>query len=331
MKFKNVVGIDASKATLDAVLFQGQYHRQFQNTPAGFKQLAKWVVKYSGQPIDQILFCCEHTGLYSLELSAYCAGQKIPLAMVSGLEVKKSRGMRRGKSDRIDAEELAQYAFEKQYKLRLYHLPSSTILKLHRLASLRRRLVTQRAGYQSSLREYARVLTKKDNPVFFQIQQKMIAELSKSITNVENEMYALINTDSVLKRQFELIQTIKGVGPVIAVMLIVYTAAFSKFDTWRQFATYIGTAPFEYESGTSIKGSARVHYLKRPELKSLIHMGASSAILCDSELKAYYKRRLEKGKSRMSTLNIIRNKILSRIFAVVHRDSPFVPLFKHVA
>jgi transposase len=331
MKFESVVGIDASKETLDAVLLQGLHHRQFKNTAAGFKQLQKWVVKHSAQNIKEILFCCEHTGLYSLELSAYCTDQNIPLVLVSGLAVKKSRGMRRGKSDRIDAEELAQYAFEKQHKLKLYQLSSPTILKLHRLASLRRRLVTQRAGFQSSMQEYARVLTKKDNAVFFQVQQKTIEDLSKRITSVENEMYALINADSLLKRQFELVQTVRGVGPVIAVMMIVYTAGFSKFETWRQFATYIGTAPFAYQSGSTIKHPARLHHYKRPELKSLIHMGASSAILCDPELKAYYKRRLEKGKSRMSTLNIIRNKILARIFAVIQRDSAFVPLHKHAA
>lgn len=65
-------------------------------------------------------------------------------------------------------------------------------------------------------------------------------------------------------------------------------------------------------------------------MKVLLNLAASSAIQCDPELKQYYNNRIENGKSKMSTLNIVRNKIVYRVFAVVKRGTPYVPLYKHV-
>ena len=59
-------------------------------------------------------------------------------------------------------------------------------------------------------------------------------------------------------------------------------------------------------------------------MKSLLDQGAKSALLYDKELKNYYESRLAKGKSKMSTINIIRNKIIARMFAVIKRQKPFV-------
>lgn len=64
-------------------------------------------------------------------------------------------------------------------------------------------------------------------------------------------------------------------------------------------------------------------------MKVLLNLAASSAIQCDPELKKYYNNRIENGKSKMSTLNIVRNKIVYRVFAVVKRGTPYVPLHQH--
>lgn len=48
-----------------------------------------------------------------------------------------------------------------------------------------------------------------------------------------------------------------------------------------------------------------------------------------TEMKIYYTRRIEEGKSKMSTLNIIRNKLLARTFAVVNRNSSYVDTLKY--
>lgn len=60
-------------------------------------------------------------------------------------------------------------------------------------------------------------------------------------------------------------------------------------------------------------------------------MCALNTIKKENEFKIYYDRRIREGKSPMSTINIIRNKIVSRIFAAVKRGTPYVPDFKKAA
>ena len=60
-------------------------------------------------------------------------------------------------------------------------------------------------------------------------------------------------------------------------------------------------------------------------------MCAISAIQHNQEMKAYYLKRVQNGKSKMSTINIIRNKLIARIFAVIKRQTPYVDIMKFAA
>mgnify|MGYP003991232405 FL=1 len=60
-------------------------------------------------------------------------------------------------------------------------------------------------------------------------------------------------------------------------------------------------------------------------------MCAISAIQHNPEMKVYYQKRVEQGKSKMSTVNIIRNKLIARVFAVVKRQTPYVDILKYAA
>ena len=51
----------------------------------------------------------------------------------------------------------------------------------------------------------------------------------------------------------------------------------------------------------------------------------------DKELKQYYEKRVEEGKPKMVVLNIIRNKLVSRIFATISRGTPYVELSQYAA
>lgn len=113
--------------------------------------------------------------------------------------------------------------------------------------------------------------------------------------------------------------------------LILYTIGFTAFETWRKFASYCGIAPFPNRSGTSIRGRTKVSSLANKEGKTLLSMCASSAIQCSPEMKAYYEKRIAGGKIKMSTLNIIRNKLLARAFAVANRVTPYVNTMKYAS
>jgi transposase len=60
-------------------------------------------------------------------------------------------------------------------------------------------------------------------------------------------------------------------------------------------------------------------------------MSAISAIRSDKELKMYYEQRVNEGKPKMVVINIIRNKIVSRIFSTVKIGTPYVELNKFAA
>lgn len=322
MKFNHVIGIDVSKFTLDCVCHHNGAYLQVENTRKGYLQLMKWVRKQCGVTLQQILFCFEHTGLYSLVFAIFLDEQQIPCVAQSALAIKRSLGLVRGKNDKADARQIARYGYLHREELSLYKLPSKNLIKLKSLLTLRDRMVGQRAGYLSSQKEYGTFFVKKDNKELFTIHQSMIAALDKQITKVEQQIEQLIHSDEKLKECYELMQSIRGIGKIISSYMLVHTQAFTSFDTWRQFAAYCGIAPYENRSGTFI-GKTTVNHLANKKVKSLLHIIAMGAIQCNQEMKTYYERRLQEGKTKMSSLNMVRNKMLSRIFAVVKRGTPY--------
>jgi transposase len=330
MKFKEFIGIDVSKSHLDVFLHFQQLHAQFSNNESGFRKMIQWI----GQQVDcnpgEIFFALEHTGLYSLNLSLFLDQQQYAYTLIGGLALKRSRGIVRGKSDKMDARAIAEYAFEKKHKLRLYHMPSQTVIKLKRLASYRERLVHDRSAYKARIHEYKAFLDPGSNVVLFDSQVRMIAQLNAEIKKIENEMYKLIKEDEKIAIQFNLIKSIKSVGPQTALMMIVLTHEFTLFEKWRKFASYAGTAPFPNESGT-IKRKTRISHLANKRIKTLLNCCAVSAIQHNHEMRIYYQRRLAEGKNERSTINMIRNKLLARIFAVVERGTPYVNVLKYAA
>ena len=331
MKFKDVVGIDVSKLKNDAILYSSKDSFRFENNRKGFNQLLKWVDVNIQIPIDDVIFAFEHTGIYSFPLSAFLTEKKISYVIIPGLEIKRSLGIQRGKDDQIDAQRIALYTYRRRDEITPYQLPSKDFVKIRRLLSLRDKLVKQRAGYEGTLKENKRFLLRKENQTLFMIQERLIKELNKQIAKIETELKSIVEEDQQLKRQYDLIVSIKGVGPQTALSIISITNGFTLFKNHRAFASYAGIAPFPYSSGTSIKGRTKVSHLANKKMKSLLSSCATCAINFNPEMRIYYKRRIQEGKHKMSTINIIRNKILARIFAVVKRGTPYVNTLGYVS
>ena len=218
-----------------------------------------------------------------------------------------------------------------QNSIKAYQLPSDALLKLKSLLNLREKMVRQKAGYQASIKEMKRLFPEKNNPVWFKFQRRILKELKEQIKKMESEMKQVIQEDDQLKKLYKLVTSVKGVGLIIGTSFLVYTNGFTAFNNWRAFASYSGTAPFSYQSGTSIKGRNKVSHLANKKMKTLLSNAASTCIQHSPEMRLYYERRLKEGKSTMSTQNIIRNKINARVFAVVNRGTPYVDIIKYAA
>lgn len=161
--------------------------------------------------------------------------------------------------------------------------------------------------------------------------KKTTALLQQQLNNLEILIQKIVDNNSVLKQQSNLLQTVPGIGKQTSVNLIAYTHAFSCFKNWRKFACFCGLAPFPYQSGSSIKGKTKVHHLANKKLKALLNLAALSAKRYDPEIKYYFERKVNEGKNKMLVLNAIRCKVISRAFAVIHRNSAFANLNKFAA
>jgi len=324
MNIVEVIGIDVGKQENEARIHTNQKTYAFENNPTGFKKLEKWMLKNVNCQKQQLMIAFEHTGLYSHPLSTFLTENQYFYILIPGLELKRSMGITRGKDDNIDAKRIALYTYEKRDKLIPYRLPGEEIIQIKRLLSLREKLVKQCAGYKGSLKEYKHFLKKKDNEMLFDVHEKMIVQLSKQIDRIEKQLDDVIKRDDQLKQMYDLITGIKGVGPQTALFIIAFTNGFTQFKNWRKFASYCGIAPFPNRSGISVRGRTKVSNLANKKIKSLLDLCAKTSIQYNMEMKIYYEKRVSEGKSKMSTINIIRNKLLSRIFAVVERGTPYV-------
>jgi len=320
-----IIGADLSKKTIDLFFHQRKTHICIANEKTGFEQLLTWINQQDIK-VPELLIVMEHTGLYSLMFEKFLQQCDIRFTKVSGLAIKRSVGLVRGKSDKLDARRIADYANEKKEKLQPAPIVSEQLQRLQMLYATRERLVKHKAALLSAVKEYLNIgLTKKD--IVVHSQMKLIQNFEKQITALQQAIAETMSTNEALQQNFKLLQTIKGVGKVLALATIIKTRNFNSFTNARKFACYCGTAPFENTSGTSIRGKTKVSHLADKRMKTLLDLAAKSAIQYDKELREYYLRRTSEGKPKMSTINIVRNKILYRMFAVVKRQTPFLENF----
>ncbi len=286
--------------------------------------MLKWINKISKTSSKKTLFALEHTGLYSLPLSIFLTEHSLPYILIPGLELKRSMGISRGKDDKIDSLAIALYAYRRREEITPYKLPSKNLLNIRRLLSLRERIVKQCAGYKATLRETKRTVSKDDSGIYLDVTEKLIADLTEQIKSVEKELMRVVRADEKLNRLYKLITSVKSVGMHTALFMIAYTNGFTMFENARKFASYAGIAPFPYKSGISVSGRNKIHPFANKKFKSLLGNCATNAVTYNAEMRLYYERRVSEGKNEMSTMNIIRNKILGRIFAVVQRGEVYV-------
>jgi transposase len=326
MKVENVVGIDVSKETLDFALVRNGnniFHCQASNDQSGIKAVIKKLKKEFNCNLSTSLFCMEHTGIYNQHLLDLFEKKKLKLWLESSMQIKKSLGMQRGKNDQIDALWIAMYAYRFQDKMKLWEPPRTIIRQLKHLSSLRSRLLRAQKQLQAPLKEQSLFFDKKTNKEITSHCKNSLTALTRDHKKVNEQIQNIIQQDEVLKKLFLLIISIDGVGPVTATEMIITTNEFKHFNTASQYACYAGVAPFEHKSGTSIRGKTRVSHMANKTIKTILHMAALAAKLQPGEIRNYYERKLKEGKHKMSIMNAIRNKLIKRVFAVVHRNQPY--------
>lgn len=323
MKVTSIMGMDVSKNTLDCHLFvQEKSLPPVSNHTKGFKAIKRWLLKEL-KTTDGLLVVMEYTGIYTYGIERFLAQQQIKFVKRPALDVKRSLGMVRGKSDRVDARFISKYGWMRREELQPMSPLSDAQLELQQLMSHRDKLVADKASYQCKLKELVSQMGEKVNEKMKASMEFVMQVLMQEIKETETSIKELMRLDDALHRNYELACSVTGIGLATAVHLLIVTENFTRFSDVRKLTCYCGVAPFEHTSGSSIRGKVRVSHLANKKIKSLLTMAAISAIQHDPELKAKYQQKVKEGKPKMSVLNIIRAKLIERVFAVIKKQRAY--------
>lgn len=326
-KYELFIGIDVSKLKLDVnFLFAKESvatrHFVVANSNKGLQEILD-CLKNLKVDFKDVLICFEDTGVYSMPLCYFLSKRQMDYWMIPAIEIKRSKGIRRGKTNKTDSKDIAFYALTHQHKLKLGSLLNEVLQEIKLLNAEREKVVKAIKMFDRT-HENIDFMPKNVLKEVLKINVSTINKLRTTLKKIDKKIQELLSKDKDLKEKDRLIQSVTSVGPQTSIYLLLITKGFTAFDNSRQLACYGGVAPFEYSSGSSIRGRTKVSHLADKKLKSLLNMCALSAIVWDHEIKQYYERKVAEGKPKMLVLNNIRNKILGRVFAVINRGTPYV-------
>ena len=325
MKVTDIMGMDVSKNTLDCHLFvQQKSLAPVSNDLKGFKAIKKWLTKELKGKTERLLVVMEYTGIYTYGIERFLSQQGISYVKRPALDIKRSLGMVRGKSDKADARFISKYGWMRKEELKPMTPLSDAQVELQQMMSHRDKLVADKSSYQCKLKELKLQMGTKLNKTMAASMEYVMDVLIQEIKETEKEIKNLLKADESLQTNYQLTCSITGIGFASAVHLLIATENFTRFTDVRKLICYCGVAPFEHSSGTSIRGKVRVSQLANKKLKSLLTMAAFSAIQHDPELKTKFEQKVREGKAKMCALNIIRAKLLERVFAVIKRQSAYI-------
>ena len=331
---KLFIGIDFSKEKIDvAIIFaEGltetsmRLFNEFKNSVSGYKQLVKWVEESSNETEPSLwLFCGENTGDYSKPLCNFLYGRGFDMWLENAKSIKDASGIRRLKSDRTDANMIAEYAMRNNDKAIVYEPLSESLSQLRELFLYRQMVVRHRCSFQ--VRRGEKRLNMEKSPVKTMISQSgrhIVTELNKEIEKIDKRIAELIDSDEELAQVFTIVTSIPGIGTQNAVCLMVYTDNFRRFNfDSRKIAGYYGIAPFGRDSGTSVHTDPHVHYMANRQIKAMLSQAALSAAKFNPVIASYYSRLIERGKKRQIALNNVKNKLVHIVTAMVRNKQLF--------
>jgi len=328
---KFYVGIDISKSKLDVAVYDAEKKKiankfVIKNEADGIQSLFS-TLKKEKINLEDCWFCFEHTGHYGFSLCYELEQICCVYSIIPALQIKLSLGMTRGKNDQVDAERIAMFAYTFRDKLQPSKMSSGCFQKIKQLLTYRNQMVRISTQLQNSLKSHQAVCQLTHFDYVVDEIKKQIIEVKVKIESIDELLMSEIKRDKTLENNFNLLKTIKGIGPIISIYLLVLTQNFESFTDARKFNCYAGIAPFEHSSGSSIRGKTKTSSLRNKTIKSLLFNGANAAALHDKEINNYYKRKKEEGKHHQSIMNAIACKLVYRAFSVIKRQSPYVTLY----
>jgi transposase len=333
VSYQIFIGIDVSKAKIDVVVLrsdQSKFHSEYRNDPTGYIKLWKHLQKHISVLKSEWLFCMEHTGVYTRSFAHFLMAKKVDVWLESGMKIKRSIGLQRGKNDKVDAHRIARYASRNHADAELLTLSKTSLEKLQDLVANRSRILKAKNALEKPVKELE-AFDPKNAKMLKRANKQALKGLDASLKNIEKLINETIEEDPELKEKFDLATSVKSVGQILALQLLLATHGFTRMMDGRKIACHAGVAPFQHQSGSSIRGKNRTSKMANQQLKATLHMAALCAIRTDPEMKHFYKRKVEQGKNKMSVINAVRNKLLHRVISVVKRGYHYIDFTPQIA
>jgi len=310
------LGIDISKSNFHVELSLGDNklrHRKFANRKEGFAELAAWLTKHKTQPVHA---CMEATGPYSEDLALYLQQQGHTVSVVNPAQIKAfgQSELLRNKDDKPDAGLIRRFC-EKQQPAAWVPPPAH----LRQLQALTRHLENLAETKQQQVN---RLESTKAKDVVKSLR-KLIAYLDTEIERTEKQIQNHIDTHPDLKEQFELLDSISGIGTRTAATLL-GEINFKQYRTARQLAAFVGLTPKNNRSGT-FSGRTRLSKIGNQRVRKALFMPAIVAKQHNPIVRAFCQRLARRGKPKMAIIGAAMRKLNHIVFGVLKTGKPFDP------
>jgi len=314
-----VLGIDIAKQKFDvALLIDGKTkHKTCKNSAEGFETLMIWLEK---QGIQKVHACLEATGNYGEDLAIYLheAGHIVSIVNPARIKGFAQSELIRTKTDKIDAGIIARFCLAMEPSP--WSPPSPEIRSLRALVRRVDSLVDMRS------QEKNRIGTAHKSVIL--LIKEHIVYLDQEIEKIRQQIAELIEQNPKLKQKRDLLDSIPGIGKVTIPTILAELDDLGKFTHVREVVAFIGLAPKETLSGSSIKGKPRLCKIGHARLRKALYMPALVSIQCNPVMIAFYNRLKEKGKNGKVIVCAIMRKLVHIIFGILKSGKKYDPNYK---
>jgi transposase len=307
-EMENFIGIDVAKAEFEIKESGSQKTYSERHTQTGIRRIVRRMAA-----IQPTLVVMEATGGLEKALARDLAAAGIRVAIINPRQIRdfaRSLG-RLAKTDGIDAEIIALYAERIRPEPR--ELPNANTELLDALLTRRRQLIHMMAAEKNRIQQTASAAIRRSIRAVIRSFEKEIESLNRSVDS-------LLASCPEMQAKTKLLQSVNGVGAIVAQTLIASVPELGKVGK-RQIAALIGVAPINRDSGT-MRGS-RTTWGGRSQVRTILYMATLSAIRGNPQIRAFYKRLVASGKKKMVALVACMRKLLVMLNAIVKHGTPW--------
>lgn len=318
-----MVGIDVSHHKLD-IAYLGAKGWEFEKIPNTWTDAQTFAASLR-QRMPNCWCIAEYTGTYSskVALALFLAGVKVTLITPMQSRAFARLKHRTTKNDRSDARLLAEYGTFNEQDLKLYAPPSDEQVHFRQVLDAIGQLEKQRQQSRNQLHAYEQLPPAHQQQMILDCYKKTDEHFTEQIEKLEASLDELDQHDEDTEKTRKLMISIKGVGKKTVDILMAKTRGITRFPSAKQLAKFIGTAPTERSSGSSIRGKRSINRSGNASIRRVLYCATWSAVRSNKACKALYERLRASGKPVKVALIAVANLLIRQIYAVVTSQKPF--------